>query len=106
MDLNTAQIFSIFGFFIILLFIIGTYCLVVTRNMLRAVIALEILIKAVTLLLIAVGYMTGNVALAQSLVITIIVIEVVIVVIAGGLALNVFRHNDDLDVRRLQNLKG
>ncbi len=106
MSLNLMQTFSIFGFFIILLFIVGTYCLVVTRNILRAVIALEILIKAVTLLLIVVGYITGNVALAQSLVITVIVIEVVIVVIAGGIALSVFRHNDDLDVRRLQNLKG
>ena len=45
-------------------------------------------------------------ALAQSLVITIIVIEVVLVVIAGGVALQVFRHNNDLDTRRLTNLKG
>ena len=106
MNLNMLQLFSVFGFFIVLVFIAGTYCLIVTRNLLRAVIALELLLKAVTLLIIVVGYVTNNSALAQSLVITIIVIEVVIVVIAGGIALSVFKHTDELDVRRLQNLKG
>ena len=96
----------IFGFFTVLLFIIGAYCLVVTRNLLRAVIALEILIKAVTMLVIAAGYATGKTALAQSLVITIIMVEVVIVVIAGGIGLSVFRHTDDIDVRRLNKLRG
>ena len=106
MNLNLVQLFSTFGFFIVLLFIAGLYCLIVTRNMLRAVIALEILIKAVTLLVIVAGYLTNNVALAQSLVITIIVIEVVIMTIAGGIAINMFRHTDNLDLGNLKKLKG
>jgi multisubunit Na+/H+ antiporter MnhC subunit len=60
----------------------------------------------VTLLVIAVGFYTGMVGLSQSLVITIIVIEVAIVAVAGGIALRVFRYNDNLDVRRLRNLRG
>jgi len=74
--------------------------------MIRAIIGIELLIKAVTLLLILAGDMTGRAALAQSLVITIIVIEVVIAATAAGLALCVFRHTGSLDTRSLNNLKG
>jgi len=74
--------------------------------MIRAIIGIELLIKAVTLLIIAAGYVTGHAALAQGLVITIIVIEVVVAATAAGIALSVFRHTDSLDVRSLRNLKG
>ena len=100
------QLFSTFGFFIVLLFVCGAYCLVATRSMIRAIIGIELLIKAVTLLIVVSGNITGQVALAQSLVITIIVIEVVIAATAAGIALSVFRHTDSLDVRSLKNLKG
>ncbi len=106
MSPDLLYLFSTFGFFIVLVCIAGAYCLIVTRNILRAIIALEILIKAATLFIIVVGYVIGNMALAQSLVITIIVIEVVLVVIAGGIAISVFRHNDNLDTRNLQKLRG
>jgi multisubunit Na+/H+ antiporter MnhC subunit len=56
--------------------------------------------------LIIVGAVTKHTALAQSLVITLIVIEVVIMVAAGGVILCVFRRNKTIDVRRLRNLKG
>ncbi|MBN2452905.1 MAG: NADH-quinone oxidoreductase subunit K [Candidatus Omnitrophica bacterium] len=100
------QSFLTFGFFIVLTFVCGAYCLLVTRNMIRAIIGLELLIKAVTLLIIVVGHVTGRVALTQALVITIIVIEVVVTVIAGGIALRVFRHNNSLYIGDLNKLKG
>ena len=103
---DSWQLFTTFGFFIILLFACGAYCLVVTRSMIRAIIGIELLIKAVTLLIIVTGNITGRVALAQSLVITIIVIEVVIAATAAGIALWVFRQTESLDVRNLNNLKG
>jgi len=93
-------------FFIILLFVCGAYCIIVTRSMIRAIIGIELLIKAVTLLLILVGNITGRSGLAQSIVITIIVIEVVVAATAAGIALSVFRHTDSLDVRSLNNMKG
>lgn len=100
------QLIHLFGLFTVLQLITGAYCLIVTNSILRAIIALEVLIKAVTLLLIAAGHITGNIALAQALVITVIVIEVIIVVIAGGIAISVFRHNNNLDLRNLRELKG
>lgn len=106
MNSQMLQLFSVYGYFIALLFIAGFYCILVTRNLIRVIIGLELLIKAVTLLLIVVGYVTGQVALTQSLVITVIVIEVVLTVVAGGIALRVFRHTDSLDARALRKMKG
>ncbi len=84
------------AFFIVLLFICGAYCLMVTRSMIRAIIGIELLIKAVTLLIILAGNLTGRTALAQSIVITIIVVEVVIAATAAGITLSVFRHTDSM----------
>ena len=103
---DSWQLFNTFGFFIVLLFACGAYCLIVTRSMIRAIIGIELLIKAVTLLIILAGKLTSQTALAQSIVITIIVIEVVIAATAAGIALWVFRRTDSLDVRSLRNLKG
>ena len=100
------QLFTNTGFFVVLLFVCGLYCILVTRNLIRAIIGLELLIKAVTLLIIVVGYVTGRTALTQALVITIIVIEVIVATVAGGTALRVFRHNDNLDARQLKKLQG
>lgn len=94
------------GVFICILFIIGLYCIFATYNLIRALIGVEILIKAATFLLILVGFSTGNTSLAQSLVITLIVIEVVVVTVAVGVILGVHRHHNDLDLRKLRNLKG
>jgi len=106
MNGEAIGLLSIYGFFTILLLIAGLFCILMTRNFLRAIIGIEILIKAVTLYFIAVGRITNKTGLAEAMVITIIVIEVVVVVIAGGIALRVFRNNDSLDVRKLRRLKG
>lgn len=100
------QVFSLFGFFTALLVVCGLYCILVTRNIIRAIIGLELLIKAVTLLLIATGYASNKGALGQALVITVIVIEVVLAAVAGGIALRIFRYNGNLDVGKLNRLQG
>lgn len=100
------QLFTTIGFFACLLFICGFYCILVTRNLIRTLIGLELLIKAVTLLLIAAGYITNQTALMQSLVVTMIVIEVVVIAIAGGLILRVYKHTETLDTKNLRRLKG
>ncbi len=90
----------------ILVFIIGIYCILVTFNLIRAIIGLELLTKTVTLFLILAGYVTGRTGLAQALAITLIVIEVVVIAIAAGVILCVFRHNKTIDVKLLRNIKG
>jgi len=106
MSVFTAQLFNHFVIFIILLLITGVYCILVSFNLVRALIGLEILIKAVTLLIILAGYLCGRTALAQAIVITIIVIEIVIMVVAGGVIFWAFKYNKTIDPRRLSNLRG
>jgi multisubunit Na+/H+ antiporter MnhC subunit len=106
MNGESWQVMTLFGFFIALLFVCGLYCILVTRNLIRAIIGLELLIKAVTLLLIVTGYVSGKSAFTQALVITVIVIEVVLAVVAGGIALRIFRYSGNLDARELNKLKG
>ena len=103
---DLAGVFWAFCVFIIMLFVVGLYCLLVTRNLVKALIGLEILTKAVTLLFVIVGYITHHEALAQAFVITMIVIEVVVIVVAGGVILSVYRHDESLDARNLRKLKG
>ena len=90
----------------VLLLITGFYCLLVTRNLIRVLIALEVLTKAVTLLLIVAGNLTGQASQAQAFVITLIIVEVVVVAVAAGIIIGVYKHNDTLDIRKLRNLKG
>lgn len=106
MSPETAELFRYFIIFIILLFITGVYCILISFNLIRALIGLEILIKAVTLLIILAGYVCGRMALAQAIVLTLIVIEIVVMVVAGGVVLWAFKYNKTIDPRRLSNLRG
>jgi NADH-quinone oxidoreductase subunit K len=96
-------IYAVFGF---LTLIAGFYCILISRNLLRALIGIEILIKSVTFFLILAGYIGGRTSLAQGIVITLIIIEVVVIAVAAGIVLGVFQLNDSLDARKLKNLKG
>ncbi len=106
MSTDPAYIFWIFSIFILLMAVSGIYCILATLNLVRAIIGVEILIKAATLLIIVAGYITRQTALAQSIVITLIVLEVAIMVVAGGLILCVFRQYKEIDPRKLMNMKG
>jgi NADH-quinone oxidoreductase subunit K len=89
-----------------LIAVAAAYCLLVGRNLIRILIALELLTKAVTLLLAIGGYATGRWAEAQAFIITVIVIEVVVIAVAAGIVIGAYRHTGSLDVRTLQELKG
>lgn len=101
-----SQLFWMCSIGAFLVFLIGLYCILVTFNLIRAIIGLELLTKAVTLFLILVGYVTGRTGLAQALAITLIVIEVVVIAVAVGVILCVFKHNKTIDVKLLRNIKG
>ena len=95
-----------YSFVVMALFVIGLYCIVATKNMVRVLIGIELMIKAATLLLVVAGRQSGNLATAQSLIITLIVVEVVIMIVAGGMVMNVFRANGSIDTAVLRKLKG
>jgi multisubunit Na+/H+ antiporter MnhC subunit len=86
---------------VVVLYIIGFYYLVATRNLIRVLIALEVLTKGLTLMLVYAGKVTGQMATVQSMVITLIIIEVVVLAIAAGVIINVFNQTDSVDVRKI-----
>ena len=101
-----SYLFGVFLIGAVLLIAVGAYGIIVTRNLMRIVLSVEVLTKAVTLMIIGAGYETGNMGVAQSFVITIIVVEVMLLVIATGLLFGAFKNNGSLMTDKLNNLKG
>jgi NADH:ubiquinone oxidoreductase subunit K len=99
-------IFKSFGIAVAMVLVIGVYALITTDNLIRALIALGIMTKAVTLLIILAGYVSGNTSLAQVYVISIIIVEVVLAVVAGGIIISIHRKHGTTDISILRNLKG
>jgi NADH-quinone oxidoreductase subunit K len=93
-------------FFTVLLGLIGLYCLLTMRNMVKLLIGLEILSKGILLALIATGYEKGTLMTSQSLAISFIVVEVSVLATALAMIINIYRHTGTLDIRRLTRLKG
>ncbi len=92
--------------FALILFLIGLYCLLSMRNLIKLLIGIEVIAKGVTLALISASMVKGFILTGQSLVITFIVIEVCVVAVALALIINVYRHTGSLDVKKLTKLKG
>jgi NADH:ubiquinone oxidoreductase subunit K len=86
-------------------FLLGFIGLLLMRNLIKLLIAVEVLAKGVSLALIASGYVQHNPLLMQSVVVTLIVIEVVVVAVALALIINLWRCTGSLDVRKLTELK-
>ena len=96
----------IFFVYAVVLFVIGFYCILATLNLVRALIGIEVLMKAVTLLIIIAGYASGRTSLSQALVITLIVVETVLIAVAMGIVLSVYKHTKSLETGDLTKLKG
>lgn len=92
--------------FAVLLVGVGLYCLLTMRNTVKLLIGIEVIAKGVTLALVAGGAARGNLMVAQSLAITVIVVDVAVIATALALVININRHTKSLDVRKLTKLKG
>lgn len=104
MNVGTFEtVILIVGF---LLIITGCYCLIRTFHVLKIIIGIEVAMKAVTMFIILAGYVNGKMNLAQSFVITIIFIEVVVAVVATGIAISLYKKYGSMDIRNLRKLKG
>ena len=106
MIVEPIQFFWLILAFAVLLLIAGYYCILLTYNMVRVLIGLDLLMKGVTLAIIAAGYLSGQLALAQGVVITVIVIEVVVMIVAAGVVVGFHRQFDSVNVKNARSLKG
>jgi len=92
--------------FVALLIGTGIYCLLTMKNTVKLLIGIEIIAKGVTLALVASGYARDNIMVAQSLAITVIVVDVAVIATALALIISINRHTKSLDVGKLTRLKG
>jgi NADH:ubiquinone oxidoreductase subunit K len=106
MNSESARLLLLFGGGALLVLIVGFYGLLMTRNLIRALIAVEILAKAATLLLVTGGYLAGRTGLGQALAITLIVVEVAVIGVAVGIVLGIYRHSGSLDASDFATQKG
>jgi NADH:ubiquinone oxidoreductase subunit K len=84
---------------------IGLYGLLITRNLIKVVVALQVLVKGALLALVVAGTASGKINLGQSLAVMVIVVDTVVAVIGLALALQVKRRMGTLDVKELSTLK-
>jgi NADH:ubiquinone oxidoreductase subunit K len=90
---------------IIGLLAIGLYAVLISRNLIKIVIGLQILVKGAMLAMIAAGQLAGQAAVGESLALTVIVADTIVAVVGLALAVQVRRHFGTLDVRALSMLK-
>jgi len=84
---------------------VGVYGLLISRNLIKVIVALQILVKGAMLALVAAGSISGRVNLGQSLAVTVIVADTVVAVIGLALAIQIKRRVGSLDVNDLATLK-
>lgn len=91
---------------VVALFGVGFYGLLITRNLIKVVMVLQILVKAAIVALVLAGKSSGNLGLGQSIASTVIVADTIVAVIGLALAMQVRQHFGTLDVREISSLKG
>lgn len=85
---------------------VGFYGLLITRNLIKVVMVLQILAKAVILSLVLAGKMSGNLGLGISTAATVIVADTIVAVVGLALAVQVRRRFGTLDVPKISTLRG
>lgn len=85
---------------------IGLYGLLVSRNLIKIVVALQILVKAALLGIVLAGDLSSRINLSQSLAITVIVADTIVAVIGIALAVQIGRQVGTMDVKELSKLRG
>ena len=76
-----------------------------TRNLIRVIVALQIMVKGAMLALVFVGQVIGQPSVGQSMALTVIVADTLIAVIGLALAVQVKRHVGSLDLEDISKLK-
>lgn len=85
---------------------VGLYGLLITRNLIKVVLVLQIMVKSAILALVLAGRVAGNLGLGQSMAVTVIVADTIVAVVGLALAVQVRRRFGTLDVPQIATLRG
>ncbi len=100
----TAMQIGLFG--VLALFGVGCYGILMTRNLIKIVIALQVLIKAAVLALVLAGQAGGQAGTGQSLAATVIVADTMVAVVGLALAVQIRRRVGSVDLSAISRLRG
>jgi len=84
---------------------VGFYGLLMARNLIKVVVALQIMVKGAMVALVLAGNLNGKTNIGQSLALTVIVADTIVAVIGLALAVQVRRHFGTLDIKSLTTLR-
>lgn len=84
---------------------IGFYCLLITRNLLKLVVALQVLVKGAMLAIIFAGCLVDNMAVAQSMALTIIVADTIVAVVGLAMSIQVRQLTGTSNIRSISTLR-
>ena len=93
--------------FVVVIGLIGIalYALLATRNLIKVIVALQLLVKGAILALVLAGRLSGQVDLGQSIGLTVIVADTIVAVIGLALAVQIRRYCGTLDLKELSTLR-
>jgi NADH:ubiquinone oxidoreductase subunit K len=90
---------------VIILLGVGLYGLLVSRHLIKVIIALQIMVKSAILALVIAGDAVGRLELAQSIAMTVIVVDTIVAVLALALVVQIKRRTGSLDSSELAQLR-
>lgn len=84
---------------------LGLAGLLLTRNLIKVVVGMQVLVKGAMIALVLAGSLSGQVQTGQSLALTVIVADTIVSVVALAFAVQVRRHFGTLDLQALSTLR-
>ena len=84
---------------------IGILGLLITRNLIKVVVGLQVLVKGAMLALVLAGKLSGQVQVGQTMALTVIVADTIVSVVALAFAVQVRRQFGTLDLQALSTLR-
>ena len=84
---------------------VGLYALLIARNLIKVVVALQVMVKGAILAMIAAGQAAGEPLVGESMALTVIVADTIVAVVGLALAVQVRRRFGTLDIKEIATLR-
>jgi NADH-quinone oxidoreductase subunit K len=105
-DISMFWINDLLSIVSVLLILIGFSGLLTQKAVIKQIVCLKIMLQGVALALIHAGSLQGDTRLAQSMTVSAVIVETVIIAIALAMIVNVYLHYPTGDTDTMDHLKG
>ncbi len=89
---------------IVLVFMVGLLRFFIHRDFIRQIVGLKLMLQSVSLGLVFVGWQSGDLRLAQGMVISALIIEAVVISLALTMIVHIHQHQEE-DTQIFEHLK-